>query len=156
MANGSNAVSREAYALQENAANVVRLVEQSRALFGAKQDAIAHLCSLVNEYQTEGNEALDYSSVAVTEQFLRALPDELPLPEFSVEPDGVISLDWIESRHRLFSLGISPNSRLAYAWLDGTDQGHGVARFDGQQIPKRILDGIAAISKNGIATLRAA
>jgi len=155
MAGGSNAVSAEAQAVREMAANAVRFVEQSRALFGAKAEAIARLLSLANEYQAE-QATLDLSSVALAERFLHALPDDFPLPEFSVEPDGVISLDWIESCHRLFSLSMNPSGRFAYAWLDGTDKGHGVARFDGRQVPRRILEGIAAIFKNGTATLRAA
>ena len=61
------------------------------------------------------------------------------MPEFAPEPDGAISLDWIQSRHRLFTLSISASNRLAYAWLDGTDKGHGVARFDGRTIPRRVL-----------------
>jgi hypothetical protein len=79
------------------------------------------------------------------EMFLRALPEDLPTPEFAPEPDGSISLDWIHTRHRLFSLGVGPNDRLAYAWLDGTDKGHGVARFDGLSVPQRVLAGIQFI-----------
>ena len=93
-------------------------------------------------------------AVLQAKSFLRTLPDGVSLPEFSIEPDGSISLDWIESRDRLFSLSIGENNRLAYAWLDGTNKGHGVENFDGQQIPKRILDGITLIIPNGNASVR--
>jgi hypothetical protein len=76
---------------------------------------------------------------------VRALPDGIPLPEFAPEPDGSISLDWILSRNRLFSVSIGHSSRLAFAWLDGADNGHGVARFDGQNVPPRVLEGIKCI-----------
>lgn len=83
---------------------------------------------------------------AVTaEDFIRALPDNIPLPDFAPDPDGSISLDWIQSPTRLFSLSISPAQRLAYAWLDGADKGHEVAGFDGQKVLSRILDRIKII-----------
>jgi hypothetical protein len=75
-------------------------------------------------------------------EFIRVLPEDVPLPEFAPEPDGSLSLDWIQSRHRLFTLSVAPNIRLPYAWVDGADSGHGVARFDGETVPPRILDGI--------------
>ena len=78
------------------------------------------------------------------------------LPEFAPEPDGSISLDWIQSRARLYSLSIGHSNRLAYAWLDGADKGHGVVHFDGQNVPPRVLDGIKHIVGHGYAGLRAA
>ena len=84
-------------------------------------------------------------AVMLAERFLRALPYRIPLPELAVEPDGSISLDWIRSRTRLFSVSVGRASRLAFAWLDGSDTGHGVARFDGQNVPPRILEGIEAV-----------
>ena len=73
--------------------------------------------------------------VLLVHRFLRAMPDDLPIPEFAPEPNGSISLDWIASPDRLFSLSIGRNGRLAYAWLDGADKGHGVARFDARNVP---------------------
>ena len=80
----------------------------------------------------------------------------MPLPEFAPEPDGAISLDWIRSRHRLFSLSIGSTNRLAYSWLDGAHRGHAVAQFDGTKIPVRILQGIESIMNHGNSSLRAA
>lgn len=81
--------------------------------------------------------------------FLCALPDRCPLPEITLEPDGAISLDWIQSRDRLFSVSVGQSSRLAFAWVDGVDSGHGVECFDGRNIPLRILQGIEAIVDKG-------
>ncbi|HYI12057.1 MAG TPA: hypothetical protein VEK57_23585 [Thermoanaerobaculia bacterium] len=61
--------------------------------------------------------------------FIRALPDGMLLPEVAPEPDGSISFDWVMSRTRVFSVSIGSTDRLAFAWIDGTDRGHGVARF---------------------------
>jgi hypothetical protein len=92
-----------------------------------------------------GAAAIDPLTVLMGRRFLRLLPESVPLPEFAPEPDGFISLDWIRSPNRLFSLSIGRSNRLAYAWLDGADRGHGVARFDGQNVPARVLEGIKGI-----------
>jgi hypothetical protein len=34
---------------------------------------------------------------------------------------------------------------LAYAWINGTDQGHAVARFNFQVVPSMVLHGIRAV-----------
>lgn len=147
---GGSAVSVEAQAVTRAASALRRSVEGSQALFGRKEVAISQLCELANECSEPGWDgcgahAIDPMALQNAEMFLRALPEDLPTPEFAPEPDGSISLDWIHTRHRLFSLGVGPNDRLAYAWLDGTDKGHGVARFDGLSVPQRVLAGIQLI-----------
>lgn len=106
--------------------------------------ALANECA---EAGWDGDEAapINWAAAYTTVEFIRAMPDDLPLPEFAREPDGSISLDWIQSRNRLFSLSVGATNRLAYAWLDGSDKGHGVARFDGKRIPSRIIEGIIKI-----------
>jgi hypothetical protein len=42
-------------------------------------------------------------------------------------------------------VSVGRGSRLAFASLDGTDTDHGVARFDGQNVPAKILEGIEAV-----------
>ena len=76
-----------------------------------------------------------------------ALPDGISLPEFAPEPDGSISLDWIQSRNCLFSLSVCANGGLAYAWLDGADGGRAAARFDGETIPPVVLEGIKRVAR---------
>jgi hypothetical protein len=150
-ANGGNAVSPDAQVVREQARCVLRAFEQSQALFGAKAEAISQLMALAGEDKT-----IDPNAVFVAEKFVRALPDAISLPEFSLDPDGAISLDWIQSRTRIFSLSVEANGRLAYAWLDGIDRGHATARFNGRQIPERIIEGITSIATNGNTSLRAA
>ena len=68
------------------------------------------------------------------------------MPEVAVDPDGAVSLDWIPSRHRMLSVSFEGSSdRLAYAWVDGTDHGSAVTRFDGRTAPNRLLQAIAAV-----------
>jgi hypothetical protein len=53
-------------------------------------------------------------------------------------------------------VSVGRGNRLAYAWLDGTEKSHGVAIFDGRNIPQRILSDIKAIVGEMHAGLRAA
>ena len=161
VAGRESGTSPEARAVHRAASEVVKSVERSQALFGEKAAALSQLAALATEcagqgWDGENAAAIDSGAVLMAERFLRALPDGIPMPEFAPEPDGSVSLDWIQSRSRLFSLSISHSNRLAYAWLDGADKGHGVARFDGQNVPPRTLEGIKIIVRPGYAGLRAA
>ena len=159
LARAGSAVSNEAQTVQQAARTVMNAVEQSQALFGNKAMAISQIWALANEceepgWDGDGALAIDHVSVFNAVAFIRALPDGVALPECAPEPDGSISLDWIQSRNRLFSLSVGRSNRLAYAWLDGADKGHAVARFDGENVPPRILEGIDAIITGGNAAVR--
>ena len=154
----SSAVSSEAQELQMAAFKMVQYAERSESLFGAKSEVISQLWEMFDdctERDWDGNDAEPLSGVAAVAvtAFIRSMPDRLPLPELAPEPDGAISLDWIESRHRRFSVSFGSNDRLAYAWLDGSDKGHAVARFDGVKIPPRILEGIQSIMNHADASI---
>lgn len=156
-----SAVSAEAKTISRAASEVTASAERSQALFGAKSAAIAELSGIASECSVQGwdgCEAAPISSVALrnAECFVRALPDGFPLPEFAPEPDGSISLDWVQSQHRLFSLSMGMTNRLAFAWLDGSDRGHGVIRFDGFNVPPRLLDDIRRIVLDGDIAVRVA
>ncbi|NNM84508.1 MAG: hypothetical protein HKL96_01950 [Phycisphaerales bacterium] len=155
------AVSPEGKEVLNATRKVVRHMERSQSLFGSKAFAISEVSKLADECAVEnwdGNGAAAIDDVAVDHAiaFIRALPGTMPMPELAAEPDGSISLDWIQSRHRLFSLSIGCSERIAYAWLDGTDRGHAVAHFDGYAVPPRILDLIQSIVKYGNTSIRAA
>ena len=120
--------------------------------------AIARIRDLASECARsgwDGAEARAISPAAAlkAQELLRALPGDLPLPEVAPEPEGSISFDWICARDRVFSLSVCEEDRLAYAWLDGPDRGHAVARFDGRSVPPRILQGIEGIVKGVYAAV---
>lgn len=92
-----------------------------------------------------GASAVNKAAVSLSEAFVLALPDGVPIPEFALEPDGSISLDWMQSRNRLFSVSVGASGRLAFAWLDGANRGHGTALFDGKRVPPEILEGVKRI-----------
>ena len=140
---------------------LVRHTELSEALFRDKAAIISQLHTLAEECVApdwDGNGAypINPRAVLVAEAFLRALPEGVPLPELAPEPDGSISVDWLPRRHRILSLSASASDRIAYAWLDGTDSGHAVARFDGTNIPLRILKEIESVTNYRNASVRPA
>ncbi len=127
--------------------SIIRHAEQSVALFGQKEDFISELFELAEECSIENWDGYDASPISgkafnTVVKFVRSLPDGIALPEVSPEPDGSISLDWMPSRYRTFSLSVGESNQLAYAWVDGFERGHAVAPFDFQTIPERILQGI--------------
>jgi hypothetical protein len=157
LARERSAVSPAAQAVRKAASEVVERAERTRT-FGRKADAISQIWALANDCASldwNGEGALPIAQVAVFEAaaFIRALPDGIPLPEFAPEPDGSISLDWIWSRDRVFSVSVGPSDRMAYAWLDGTERGHAVASFDGERVPDRILEGIKGFMRGAHAAV---
>lgn len=135
--------------------------EASQSLFGRKALAISHLRAAFQEaldahHADSGEKAPIFEAVLKAENFLRALPDDVPMPEFSIEPDGAIALDWIQSRMRMLSVSITERERMAYAWLDGADRGHAVVGFRNQAVPSQILSLIRSIIADGVPILRAA
>jgi hypothetical protein len=119
-------------------------MERSIALFGRKSVVIEQIYRLAADSAQEGGigpEALAIPAAVVqcAIAFVRVLPDGLALPELSPEPNGSLSFDWIAARTRIVSVSVGATNRLAYAWIDGTDRGHGVARFDGITMPVLVL-----------------
>jgi len=92
-----------------------------------------------------GAEPLDRNALELALKVVGSLPDDVPMPSFSIEPDGCVSLDWMPTRSRTFTLSAGKTDRLPYAWVDGTDRGHAVARLVNGQLPPRILDEVRRI-----------
>lgn len=149
-ARGGSAISDEALIETKAASAIVERVETSWSLFGDKGAAISQVLALADDCSVagwDGDEAPPVASEAVQTvcDFVRALPEGFPLPEFAPEPDGSISLDWIRSKQQLISLSIGSGERVPYAWVDGTDKGHAVGRFDGFAVQQRLLSAILSI-----------
>jgi hypothetical protein len=135
-----------------NAVSVEAKLVQTSAEFGSKTALMSELWGLAQSHADagwDGGEALpvDRHAIALAVAFVRALPDDGEMPEVAVDPDGAVSLDWMPSRHRMLSVSFAGNSdRLAYAWIDGTDRGSAVARFDRSTVPMRLLQAIPAVT----------
>ena len=148
-----SAVSEEIRVIREKALGLSKHVESSRALFGPKEDALDRLYELAAEcaeadWDGYGAEAVSQNAVERSAHFIRRLPEGLPLPEISVEPDGEIALDWSPTPTQTFSVSIGPADRMACAWVNGTEHGHVVAYSNNGEIPSRILQEIQRITDN--------
>jgi hypothetical protein len=153
------AVSAEAGAVHRSAIAARESLEQSIMLFGPQTACISEILTIAAQHSQpdwngEGADPISLLAVDRAVAFIRALPRGFAMPEISPEPDGSISLDWIEGRSRMLSISVGVTDRLAFAWSDGTDRGHAVARFDGERIPWLILDRIGHTI--GHASVRAA
>lgn len=154
-------LSAEAEAVKRQRLRIAEAVEGSRALYQGKARAIAQLFEVAGACAEAGWDGADaegvhFIAVIQASDLIAVMPDDLPMPEAAAEPDGSISLDWIESRSRAVSVSVGVNNRLAYAWLDGSDRGHAVERFDGVAFPPRLLAAIRETVRRGGAQLRAA
>lgn len=148
-----SAVSEEAESVRHNASIVVEQVHRSVALFGPKAALISTLSALGDEcrdpnWDGYGAEPVNPRALKRAEDLISSLPDGVPLPECSIEPDGCVSLDWMPAPHRTLTMSVGANDRLPYAWVDGTDRGHAVARLVDGVLPQRILDEIRRFSSH--------
>ncbi len=154
-----NAVSPSAEEVDRKLANVFSAEHRSRALGGSKSDAISAVWNVASDasehdWNGEGALAVDSMTAGNAVQFIQSLPSFYAMPEVSPEPDGGISLDWIESRTRVLSISISRKRSLPIAWLDGNTRGYCVVSFDGEEMPSRVLNEIANIRINGSSSVR--
>lgn len=163
LARPGSAVSSEAKLVRACAEAMVDRVESSDALFGDKTTVISALWSLARSHAEsgwDGGEALpvDRQAIVLAAAFIRALPNDCDKPEVGVDPDGAVTLDWMASRQRMLSISFAGNSdRLAYAWIDGTDRGNAVAKFDRDTVPNLLMQAILTMTAApGHAALRAA
>jgi hypothetical protein len=146
----NTALSSEAKSANKAVAALIESKERSQSLFGVKASVIAAIRSVAAEaceddWDAYGSLGVDPLAVWNAEEFIRALPDDFPMPEVAAEPDGSISLDWIQSRNRVFSVSVGTTNRLAFAWLDGTERGHSVVNFDGSNLPQHLVSQIGPI-----------
>lgn len=154
-----NAVSTPAGELDDKIGAIIASAQRSRSLFGLKSDAIAAIWSVAAEaaeddWNGEGALAIDPMTAGNAVAFLDTLPPFARLPEISAEPSGALSLDWIHSRTKMFSVSVGRSRSLALAWLDGTAHGYGVVSFDGEDVPPRILDEVLKLQPDGAPLLR--
>jgi hypothetical protein len=109
----------------------------------SKTETLAELDSLALEtrepnwdgYNADGVMA---ETVALVREIIRLMPDDLALPSLSAEPDGHVSMEWIEGQHQRLSVSISPNGSLAYAAILDGEARHGTTALIGE-IPEIVL-----------------
>lgn len=151
----TSAASPEASEVSELAHNVMRDQSTCESLFGAKRAALSELIETVQSVQVDDEQdRVSHGTVDNARDFVLSLPDDIPMPEIGVDPDGEISLTWYGSRKQIFSVSISDSDRIAFAWLDGSDSGHAVARFRPPTLPDRFLSNLRSMIAYASPALR--
>lgn len=79
--------------------------------------------------------------------FVRALPSGIEAPEFAVDVDGDIAVEWDFGPRQTLSVRISHEAVIYYAGLDGMAAFSGRESFAGA-VPGSVLQGIGRITSN--------
>jgi hypothetical protein len=98
----------------------------------------------VENWDGYGAEVIDILSCVGAILFSQMLPDNLPLPEIYVDPDGEITFEWYLKPRKVFSVTVRRNEELSYAGLFGVNKFNGTAFLD-DELPDIILNSIARV-----------
>lgn len=125
----------------------------SRSILG-RHEAIraldeAFIQAGVANWDGEGSEPADALSYEYAKLFLQTLPNWVPNPEASVDPDGELCFEWDYGRRAVFSLSLARDGTLSFAGLFGVAKQHGVESFTGD-VPATILENIQRAISNSI------
>jgi hypothetical protein len=112
--------------------------------------AIAAECAR-DDWDNYGAKAVRDVALIRAEVLIRALPESIPTPEISADPDGQISFDWLPSRTQTLTLSVNAENRLAYDWINGANRGTVAEVFDRESLPTRLLNELQHIMANSSA-----
>ncbi|MBI2230291.1 MAG: hypothetical protein HYU46_14485 [Deltaproteobacteria bacterium] len=103
--------------------NSVTLGEPKRVV----QQALDAACIAAQEdnWDGTGSARVEPSTHVYANQFLRILPDDLPVPDISVDTDGEILFEWDRGPRQIFSVSIGRDGTLTFAGLFGQSKIHG-------------------------------
>lgn len=73
-------------------------------------------CSQPN-WDGYGAKPIDLETYYQSERFINCLPDDIPYPEVTPDPDGEVSFEWFKSSHKIFSVSIGRNGELSYTGI---------------------------------------
>lgn len=137
-------VSRDATWVQEAWENV-RHGEATTAREAELASARAELRSVVAEYQgvaTLEQAPVNEAAAELAEELLASLPTDIPMPEFDVDPDGGVALDWFGVPGKRFSISLDGKGRLFFAGVYGRNSTRYGREVFGGRLPKELLDEI--------------
>ena len=77
----------------------------------------------------EGAEAVSAETHEVARRLLQSLPNDMPLPSVSPEPDGQLNFEWYQAPRRLLSASFSAEGVVYWAALIGSEDPRGSCQF---------------------------
>lgn len=143
------AVSRESGKLRAVLMSMLGAVSRSVA-FGVRHEEArlaldqAFLDASYEDWDCHGAKQAHPLSYYHARRFIAALPTTLPVPEFGVDPDGELSIEWYRAPRRVFSASVGRNGRLTYAGLFGRSESHGT-EYSLDEIPDSILANVGRL-----------
>lgn len=104
------------------------------------------------DWDGEGALAVSIEAYRHARAFLYFLPRAAGIPEISAEADGRISFEWFGPIGKRFSVSIGADRAIPYAAFYGHEEvdcvKYGVERFDGEGVPKEIINSIGRLSED--------
>lgn len=90
---------------------------------------------------------IEGTTIQLAYLFLDLLPDYCDVPDISPEPDGHIELEWYVQPRRTLSVSISPQGKIYWAALYGTEDPRGSCPFPSESLPETVLYWIGKITR---------
>lgn len=119
-----------------------------------KKAALSELREMVEESQHddwdgEGAQAVNMSSVAKARKIINGLPTSSDMPSVGIGPDGLVVLEWITSRTRRLMITVTTSDRLPFAYMSGNNSMRGVGSYFGGELPPEVTEGLKRITNHG-------
>lgn len=137
-----NGSSKEADMIRSRFAQAVIEIQKSIALAkncNLGRDALieAYNEARLPNWDGYGAQPVSFESYCRAERFLKLFPNDLPLPDISVHPDGEIVFEWRTASGKILSISIGSGSTVTYAGIFGSTESYGVENFI-DEIPSNI------------------
>jgi hypothetical protein len=105
----------------------------------------AYLEALSENWDGYAAKSVDPGAYFIAARFIESLGSRYLPTDFSVDPDGEISINWDLEPDRTFSVSVGADGRLAYAGRFGPSRARGVEYFT-EGVPGQVLSLIRRIS----------
>ncbi|MGD1029646.1 MAG: hypothetical protein ABSA05_00760 [Opitutaceae bacterium] len=154
----SDAAGPDALLVKECLADVEESIASSYYLAGNVQIAKAELAKLATKatndnWDGEGGSKISPESLDLAFKLIRSMPRDWLAPDFDLDSDGNVSLDWYGGPSRRLSVGVGKNGKLSYAWMlpnkrGKVEQNYGVAQSEGL-FPETVIEVLPKLVQNG-------
>jgi hypothetical protein len=92
----------------------------------------------VGDWDGAGAEPVSTKTIEKAQEFLSALPSDIPDPDVGPDPDGEVSFDWFAEPDWGVAVALNADGRLSYAAVFGANRAHGTEKFR-EEIPQQLL-----------------